>query len=140
MVHLRVSAVWFAVLAAVGCGDKGPALLKVEGKVLLDGKPISVPVGYVMLHPDAGKGNKSQERPIGTINKDGTYRVLTGAREGVEPGWYKVAVTAGDPATDYYIKKQFIPERYMKPDASNLAIQIAEKAPPGAYDIKLDSK
>src|SRR5437773_1616516 len=91
---LLLLAVTVAALGLAGC-DRGPTLLRVRGKVTLtDGRPVHN--GTVTLYPDAAKGNKSQELPIGQIDEQGGYTVMTGAREGAPPGWYRVAITAAE--------------------------------------------
>lgn len=127
-------------LAISGCGPKGPQLVKVEGTVLIGAKPLHT--GYVIFHPDLSKGNKSQEQPRGVISSDGRYKLITYAKEGAPPGWYRVAVTAAhenDPK-DPYFTKWLIPERYIDYKSSKLALEVVEKTAPGAYDIKLDAK
>jgi hypothetical protein len=130
------------VLAAsvAGCGGGGPKLIPVEGKVTLGDKPLTS--GYVVLKPDASRGNTSMEVPTGTIDAQGNYTISTGAKTGAAPGWYKVAVTAAadlDPNNPYFTK-WLVPERYIEAETSKLAIEVVEKPAAGAYDFTLDPK
>jgi hypothetical protein len=123
-----------------GCTRGGPVLVPVEGKVTLGGKP--VPTGTVILYPDAARGNTSREEPRGDIDAEGNYRILTGNRKGVTPGWYKVAVTAADQIdpNNPYFTKWLVPERYIDPGTSKLELEVTPDPPPGAYDLKLQDK
>src|SRR5438270_6234774 len=82
-----------AVLTA-GCSNQDPKLVAVQGKVTMGNKPLTR--GTVIFTPDHKKGNESKEEPRGNIEEDGTYRLMTHLKEGVAPGWYKVAVTAAE--------------------------------------------
>jgi hypothetical protein len=130
-----------------GCRQGGPALFPVEGKVLLDGKPLRVDgtkgrTGYVVFYPDAARGNPSREEPRGEIDAEGNYRVLTGLRPGAPPGWYKVTVgvTEQPNPNDAYTFTWLVPQDYVDKDRSKLALEVVEKPEPGAYDLQLHSK
>lgn len=124
----------------VGCVPRGPTLIPVEGKVTLGDKP--VPRGTVILYPDAARGNTSKEEPRGDIDAGGNYRILTGTRKGVSPGWYKVAVTAADQIdpNNPYFTKWLVPERYIDPQTSKLEFEVAPNPLPGAFDLKLPDR
>jgi hypothetical protein len=130
-----------------GCGRGQAPLLPVEGKVLLDGKPLVIDgqkgrTGYVVFYPDAARGNTSREEPRGEVDAEGNYRVLTGLRPGAAPGWYKVTVGATEQPNpnDAYTFTWLIPREYVDQDKSGLALEVLEKPAPGAYDLKLRSK
>jgi hypothetical protein len=128
------------VAAAAGCGERGPKLVPVEGRVMVGAKPVSN--GYVILYPDKSRGNTSLEEPRGAIDPGGHYKVLTGARAGAAPGWYRVAVTAAaeyDPRNPYFTE-WLIPQRYIDPKTSKLTVEVVEGPDPGAYDFTLDPK
>src|SRR5437016_1113643 len=94
---------WFAfasicaALLAAGCG--GPRH-PVAGRVLLEGQPLANVQGAVVLKPDASKGNKRKVLPIGVLNRDGSFSVVTDGKPGAPPGWYKVIVTANEPGAN----------------------------------------
>jgi hypothetical protein len=130
-----------------GCRPAGPPLLPVEGRVLLDGKPLPVDgtkgrTGYVVFYPDASRGNPSREEPRGEIDAAGNYRVLTGLRPGAPPGWYRVTVgvTEQPNPNDAYTFTWLVAQDYVDKDKSKLALEVVEKPPPGAYDLHLHSK
>ena len=126
------------LVSLVGCGKAEETMLPVEGQVQLDGKPMQK--GTVILHPDVAKNNATQHGPRASIDANGRYKIITHPREGAPPGWYKVAVIAtepSDPANLYSLPRSLIPERFGKPDESNLAIEVRDGAPVGAYDLNL---
>jgi hypothetical protein len=128
------------VVAATGCGKHGPKLVPVGGRVMVGTKPVTN--GYVILYPDKARGNTSLEEPRGEIDPRGNYNILTGARAGAAPGWYRVAVTAAagyDPKNPYFTE-WLIPQKYIDPKTSKLTIEVVESPGPGAYDFKLDPK
>jgi hypothetical protein len=135
--RLGAAVLLAAALAAGGCGPDGPKLYPVEGKVTLkDGTPVKA--GHVILHPDAGNGNKSREVCQGTI-QDGAYSIRTGARDGAPPGKYKVIIeaVAGVDASSY-ITEWLADEKYLNSDTSQLTLEVVEKPEGGRYDFKLD--
>jgi hypothetical protein len=134
--------VWVAVLTLglSGCGTKGPRLARVEGKMTAGTELLRT--GTVIFYPNAKRGNLSAEEPRGQIDPEGNYKIFTGAKEGVAPGWYKVAVTAAeqvDPNNPYFTK-WLIPEKYIDPRTSGLEVEVVENPAPGAYDFKLDPR
>jgi hypothetical protein len=129
-----------ALLLVVGCGG-GPKLVKVQGKVYVDGHLVEgseTVKGYVVFHPDQSKGNKTQEVVQGTIGADGTYNVFTRDKEGAPLGWYKVTVDLADTkADDPYFYKARIDQKYLEKDKSELVFEVVENPEPGRYDLKL---
>lgn len=128
------------VFVVVGCGG-GPKLVPVKGKVYLAEQPVSAGEtvkGFVVLHPDAEKGNKTQEQVQGEIGADGSFTVFTRDKEGAPLGWYKVTVDLADvKASDPYYYKPKIDDKYLEKDKSGLALEVVESPEPGRYDLKL---
>jgi hypothetical protein len=129
-----------------GCGTGGEHLLPVEGTVWLGDGPLATDAhtkGTVVLYPDKSKGNTSLEIPRGAIRGDGTYKILTGIKPGVAPGWYKVTVDAAkvvDPKNPYHSVQGFlVPRQYLDQEVSGLAFEVVEQPAVGAYDLKLDA-
>jgi len=124
--------------ALVGCGKGGASLTPVEGKVMVNGAPLTT--GSVTFQPDAGKGNQTPHIPVGTIDGIGTYKLMTATKDGAPPGWYKVAVSAQesiDPKNPYAPPKHLIDSKYSDPTTSGLAIEVVANPKAGAYDLKL---
>jgi hypothetical protein len=77
-----------AISVIVGCGDD---LASVSGVVSLDGTPIAggqQVSGTVRFYREGGGGAPA----IGRIDESGKYALMTGGREGVEPGTYLVGI------------------------------------------------
>jgi hypothetical protein len=137
-IALRRVVCFLALAGLAGCGEKGPHLAPVVGKVsLVNGTPVVY--GHVILHPDLSRGNNSLEMSQGTI-RDGVYTIMTGAREGAPPGKYKVSIEAAkevDPNNPYFTE-WLADEKYVNPDRSGLTLDVVEEAAPGTYDFKLN--
>src|SRR5262249_21050575 len=119
-----------------GAGDGGLTL--VAGKVTVDGKPLGT--GAVTFHPDAAKGNTTPHIPVGVLDAEGNYKLVSGTREGAPPGWYKVTVSAQEPADEknpYAPPKSIINRKFGDVQTSGLAAQVVENPAPGAYDFKV---
>ena len=113
-------------------------MVPVEGKVQFEGKLLSK--GTIILHADTAKDNTTKHEPRGVIDADGHFKAYTHPREGAPPGWYKVAVIVTEPSdknNPYSIPRSLIPEKFGKPDESNLRIEVRKDAAPGAYNLDL---
>lgn len=135
-----VLAAAFALAAAAtaGCGAKEIKLVPVTGKVTLTNGQ-SVAHGYVNLHPDEAKGNTSKDVHQGQI-KDGVYTIMTGAREGVPLGHYRVTIEAAknvDPNNPYFTE-WLADEKYTDLTKSGLVMEVVDAPEPGRYDYKLE--
>lgn len=76
----------------IGCGESGPSLGKVTGKVTLDGKPVANAI--VSFVPEDGRRASSA-----TTNADGIYNLAYISQEGAVIGKHKVSVTSTPEAT-----------------------------------------
>jgi hypothetical protein len=115
-----------ALTLAVGCGAHDSS---VYGTVTLDRKPLET--GTVTFHP-AGEGAVA----YGRIGADGSYRLHTGAEQGLAAGEYIVTVVATAPPPDPHsevVGKLLTPARYGKLDQTDLRYTIE----PGRNQIDL---
>jgi len=107
-------------IACSGCGDEGAELLPVNGKVILDGEPLTI--GNVITMPPAGRGAN------GAIQSDGSFTLRTGDQVGAVPGTHKVGVVAYEaPANagpEAEQGKPLVPQRYAAPESSGLTIDV----------------
>jgi len=145
-VRVAVAAVLFsgAVLFIVGCGDRGPKLVKVQGKLYLNDQPVAGSdsiKGYIVFHADREKGNTTQEIAQGSVGADGTFTLQTRDKEGAPLGWYKVTVDLADTkADDPYYYKAKVDDKYRDYNKSGLVFEVVESPEPGRYDIKLPAR
>lgn len=118
-----------------GCGDTGPKLVPVSGRITLDGKPL--PRGAVSLRTD-----EHWEQPAGSIDADGRYVIYTQGRAGAPPGRYRVVVFATEAAHDAEGKAHpglpvsIVPALYNDPSQTLLKIEVtlSSRAP---FDLEL---
>jgi predicted small lipoprotein YifL len=112
-------------LAAAGCGSKGPVLVPVSGKVLVNGKPAEHAI--VVLHPVTAS---DQPKPRGTVATDGSFTLTTNVTgDGAPPGEYRVTVEqwlAGAKADDPPTSR--LPAKYAKPETSGLTATVTDTA------------
>ncbi len=105
-----------------GCGPRGPALAKVKGKALLNGKPLTK--GSIGTLPVAGRGAN------GTIQPDGSFELNTFRKgDGALVGTHKVGVAAYEDVAGKGPEagngKLLVPQRYTNPETSKLTIEVS---------------
>jgi hypothetical protein len=108
------------------------------GKVTVNGAPLGS--GAVTFQPDAGKGNSTRHIPVGSLDAQGNYKLMSATSEGAPPGWYKVTVTAQepiDPKNPYAPPKHLIAPKFSDASTSGLAVEVVENAPAGTYDLQV---
>jgi hypothetical protein len=117
-------------VCCAGC-DRGPDLAPVEGRVLLDDKPLTT--GHVGTIPTAGRGAHAD------IGPDGTFSLHTfGSNDGALLGTHKVSVAAydmsgpRDPESGY--GKMLVPQKYANPETSGFVIEVP---PEGLENVEL---
>jgi len=137
-------AVAFVLLFVTGCGDSGPTLHSVTGKITFDGQPVVRQTTTVVLKPIAPAPDQTGLEPVGKVDFEGNYTVFTGGRKGAPPGRYKVVVTAHDEHIDLKqprpkrpIPNSLLPAKYASAQTTELTIEVVETPPPGAYDLEL---
>jgi hypothetical protein len=148
MIRLIRRAPLTALLAAAvcvlpaGCGTylDGVRIYPVSGKILVDGQPLTnVPQGGVSFRPDAAQGNQTLHYPVGRINPDGTYELMTGGKKGAPAGKYKVLVNAIEnkleegPTPPRFI----LDDKYHILEKTDLVVEVVENPAPGQYDLKV---
>lgn len=135
---LRSVVVAVAPLLAVLGSGCGASRSPVDGRVLVEGKPLVGKEGAVVLKPDASKGNRYTVPSIGVLQTDGSFSIHTNGERGAVPGWYKVIITATEPgANPNEDMPRAINERYEKEATTPLAIEVVANPSPGRYDLQL---
>ena len=121
----------------VGCGGGSSVrTVPVSGKATFEGSPMSL--GIVTYYPDASKGNTSDHRPTGTIQADGTYKLVTAGKDGAPVGWYKVTINPnGMPAdpTKGVPTPAKVGTRYQQPDTTPVQVEVVDSPGAKAYDV-----
>jgi hypothetical protein len=128
--------------ATAGCArtDRA-AVVPVEGRVLIDGKPAAA--ASVTFHPLAP--GEAAPRPVGQAGADGRFALTSfAAGDGAPPGEYRVTVVCyraapgrraseGDDAPP----RNLLPDRYARPDTTPLRATVGPaKADPVTFDLK----
>lgn len=112
---------WGALLllavAMAGCGDGRPSRVPVSGKVLIDGKPLTL--GYIRFVPSDGRASG------GKIGPDGRFTLTCyDGHDGAVLGTHRIEVAAREilgPAT----LRWHAPKRYVRFDTSGVSVEIA---------------
>jgi hypothetical protein len=129
------------LVTAAGCGESGPKLVPVEGRVTLDGKPVSEML--INFHP---LGNTYGTGANAMTDADGRFTLMDSrGGTGAYVGEYKVSFypalgrkTEGDPSVDVVndgSKKGGFPKLYLDADKSPLRVTIPEGG--GTADVVL---
>jgi hypothetical protein len=107
-------------LLAASCGDGGPTLYPVSGKVYFNDQPAEGAI--VVLHPADPKA----PMPSGTAGADGSFTLRTHPHgEGAPAGDYKVVVTWFPPnSREVENPKNKLPPRYADPAQSSLKATV----------------
>lgn len=138
-------AVLIVLALATGCSEGIGKTHSVNGKVTIDGSPLTAKSTVITLIPDKSKGNNTPYEPAATVDSSGNYTVYTKNQRGAPPGWYKVVVTAvGEPAPPATTPlkqrpapKSLVPPRYGQASTTPLEIEVVASPASGAYDLKL---
>jgi hypothetical protein len=136
-------------LALMGCADDGVGTtFPVAGKITLNGQLFTSGTATLVLKPDAARANTTRFEPVGKLDDQGGYTVVTKGKSGAPPGWYKVVVAAyeGTPKHPQKVHdrravvRSVLPAKYGSAATTDLAIQVVENPGSGAYDLKLTSE
>lgn len=127
-------AVWTAGL--VGCGDSGPPLIPIQGKVFINGRPASE--GGVTFN----SVDNQMLQLAGAIQADGTYVILHNRQQGAPQGQYIVTVlvteTAKTAAGNYTgLPKTISNQKFSNPATTPLKVEVKEGNAADAYDLQV---
>ena len=128
-------------LAMSGCGGKSnlPPIVKVQGKVTLQGQPVTC--GSIEFCPDRNKGNDGP-MAFGSIGPDGTYTVTTqdgkgGTLKGAVKGFHRVCIKPAPPRPGSNVTPVKIPAKYTRMETSDLTVELKEgDDSPKDFDLK----
>jgi hypothetical protein len=92
MTRLLASSLLLVLTLLIGCGDKGPGLIPVTGKVTYNGGAWPTP-GNINFNPVEPAAGFPRLGGTATFNTDGAFTVKsTGDKFGLVPGKYNVNV------------------------------------------------
>jgi hypothetical protein len=134
---VRLAAACLLAGLAAGCGDGVGKRVPVEGRVLVEGEPLTRAGGTVAFVPDPGKGNRGTFWAVGPIDADGRFTLATRGKAGVPAGWYKVVVKATPPGAD---DRETQPDplhhpRFAAANTTPLSVEVVTAPSAGAYDL-----
>lgn len=122
--------------AFAGCGSGGSGLVKVKGKVMVDGSPAQGAV--VLLHPESPANSNVAS---GVTDASGIFSPMTGVDEGIAEGTYRVTIVWPDPkvnagegamqigASQSKDPPDLLKGRYVARDKSNLTVKVSRSSP-----------
>jgi hypothetical protein len=116
-VSLLVGSSLLALL--VGCGQSGPKLVAVSGRVVIDGKPLTH--GTVRFIPSEGPP------AIAKLDHEGKFSLTTEEQPGCVAGQHAVEVFANESVSEYE-NKQHAPPAYASAKTSGLAVTVSSPA------------
>ncbi len=120
---------FFAGLAAAGCGGRGVTLVPVSGVVEVDGKPLAT--GAITVAPADGRPASSM------IGPDGRFTLSTfEPGDGVMPGRHKVVVIASRSLSPNRV--QWLVPRSMRTLATT-SLELEVNAPTDAAQISIST-
>jgi len=133
---VQPALVVIALVAAcfVGCGESGPELIPVVGKVLIDGRPAAE--GVVTYR----KASSNDFEASGIIQPDGTYKLMQNNRDGATVGEYRVVVFVRQTPKDSKGEMAALPsivvnKRFTDPKTTPLKVEVTKEAPAGHYNL-----
>lgn len=87
---LKTLLLTLLVFSLVGCGQDKPKLVKVSGKITLNGKPLTA--GSIYFYP-ASTNTFKKDNPSSLLQEDGSFNMKTFPYgDGVSPGKYKITL------------------------------------------------
>jgi hypothetical protein len=126
MNHAGSIVLLFALAALAGCGQSGPEVVPVEGKITYGGG--SWPRGGSLYFASAEPAAGLPRRPASaTFDASGEFRPTSfKPGDGLVPGRYLVSVEAWESAPTMGAKppRSLVPKKYQSPQTSGLEIEV----------------
>jgi hypothetical protein len=122
----------FAILASTGCDDGRPERVTVSGRVLIDGKPLTI--GNVKFVPNGARPSS------GKLDQDGRFTLTCfDGNDGAVPGLHRVQVSAME-VVDQNKVRWLAPIRYANFRTSGIEIEITEPVDDLTIELSSDEK
>jgi hypothetical protein len=117
-------------LVATGC-DQGPKLVPIEGRVTLDGQPLTY--GDIRVIPSSG-------RPAyGSLDEQGRFKLFVDDQEGCPLGNHIVTINASKSITETEIR-HYAPAKYESGVTSDLTLEVKGPNKDVHIELKGDGK
>ena len=119
----RLLAAWLVLPILGGCSSTGEGMFPVSGTVkFADGSPVTGEPASIVFVPNPQSDNRSSKSASGTIEPDGSFRLMTNdPDDGAYPGDYQVVLKVW---SDYRNQKLAVPEEYGEPTSTPLSATI----------------
>lgn len=125
----------------IGCSDRLPRTVHVEGRITYLGKPVTQ--GSVTFMPINNASGSTLQPATGSLDSDGNYSLRSyHEKDGILPGKYSVSVAAYRsyrlPTRPGEKLDYSIPEKYTSPQTSGLSADVStDAAGPFRFDFEL---
>ena len=118
----HVARLAFVASILTGCGDSGPEVAPVSGRVTLDGVPLAG--ARIRFQPEASGGSPS----YGTADQDGNYTLgYKRDHPGALAGWHTIRIERGsNDEAGNKTKEQALPARYNSASELREEVKAAE--------------
>jgi len=142
------------LLIAAGCGGSGrPSLVKVTGKITVDGQPVEGALVAMQLITD--EKSKYQRPSSATTNAEGEFTPRTyGPEDGLPLGKYRIGIQkrelVGELPKDFNAEnpdaynlryKWLTPREYADPQSSGLEVEVTSSGlEPAVIDLKTNGR
>lgn len=119
-------------LLLAGCGDGRPERVKVSGRVLIDGKPLSY--GTIRFVPEGARPSYAR------IGQDGSFTLTCfGDEDGIIPGTHRVEINAGEALSETKVKWH-APGKYASYKTSGITETIEKSTDSLTIELSWDGK
>lgn len=136
---IRLGAVFGTVLAAMvvlGLGFLGyeywsnrvPTYMKVTGRVMWDGKPVTI--GAVLTR----HARYPREGAIGGLDSDGKFDLMTNGKDGAVLGTHKIIVASYGMGMG---TTPLVPARYLKVETTPLSIEVTDDPSKNHFELEV---
>lgn len=134
---MKTTSSLFAVVALVALGlmsvgcDQGPKLVPIEGRVTLDGQPVTY--GDIRVIPSSG-------RPaFGSLDEQGRFKLFTDEHEGCAVGTHIVTLNSAKSISETDIRRH-APAKYDSGVTSDVKLEVNEPNKDVVIELQGDGK
>lgn len=117
---LRFSSLLLVLVLLVGCGDPGPPMGTVQGKVTIGGSPPPESILVYYINSTMGQGG------LATTEEDGSYAIDTPFKVGEYTIYFQRIVNSDGPVSTAQEQLTIVPKEYRTEGTSPLKKQIEE--------------